>query len=118
MAASAPTRRQRRGRPGRPPVVAASLDSLRGPADGIIELPQRLFWSAPDHTFDLGRRPDALAAYEAVLNEARTAADLGEFLDGALLAGLWGHLHLPARIRRAWEDAHPRLRAAAHPPAA
>jgi hypothetical protein len=94
-------------------VVAASLSELHGPADGTIELPLRLFWSAQDHAFDLSLRHDALAAYECVLNEARTPADLAEFLNGGLLAELWGDLHLPARIRQAWEDSHPALRAVA-----
>ena len=118
MTASAPATRPRRGRPGRAPVVAASLADLRGPASGTIELPVRLFWSAPDHAFDLALRPDALAAYEAVLGEARAPADLAEFLDAGLLAGLWADLHLPGRTRQAWEDAHPALRARAHPAAA
>jgi hypothetical protein len=117
-AASTPATRPRRGRPGRPAVVAASLSELRGPADGTIGLPLRLFWSAPDHTFDLSLRHDALAAYESVLNEARTPADLAEFLNGGLLAELWGELHLPARVRQAWEDSHPVLRAGAHVSAA
>ena len=106
----APANRPRRGRRDRPPVVAASLSGLQGPASGVLELPCRLFWSAGDHTFDLGRRHDALAAYEAVLSAARTAADLAEFLHGGLLAQLWGDLHLPDRTREAWEDAHPALR--------
>jgi hypothetical protein len=116
-AASVPATRPWRGRPGRPAVVAASLSELRGPADGTIELPLRLFWSARDRTFDLSLRHDALAAYECVLNEARTPADLAEFLNGGLLAGLWGDLHLPARIRQPWEDSHPALRAGAQAPA-
>jgi hypothetical protein len=95
-----------------------SLSELRGPADGPIELPLRLFWSAQDHAFDLDLRHDALAAYESVLNEARTPADLAEFLNGGLLVELWGDLHLPARVRRAWEESHPVLRAGTHAPAA
>ncbi len=118
-AGSAPATRPQRGRPGRPPLVAAALSELQGPASGVIELPSRLFWSAPDHTFDLSQRHDALAAYESVLIEARTAADLAEFLNGELLVALWGDLHLPPRVRRAWEDAHPALRdQAAHVAAA
>ena len=99
-------------------MVAVSLDGLQGPSSGVIELPGRLFWSAPDHTFDLSQRHDALAAYEAVLTEARTPADLAEFLNGELLGAVWGDLHLPDRVRQAWEDAHPALRAKAHPAAA
>jgi hypothetical protein len=111
--------RPRQGRRSRPPVIAASLSGLQGPPSGPLELPSRLFWSAVDHTFDLSRRHDALAAYEAVLSEARTAADLAEFLHGGLLSRLWGDLHLPDRMREAWEHAHPALRdRAAHAAAA
>ena len=85
---SAPATRPQRGRPDRPPLVAAALPELRGPASGVIELPPRLFWSAPDHSFDLSLRHDVLAAYESVLIEARTSADLAEFLNGDLLAGV------------------------------
>ncbi len=76
----------------------------------MIELPSRLFWSAPDHAFDLSLRHDVLAAYESVLIEARAAADLAEFLNSDLLAALWDDLHLPPSVRQAWEDAHPALR--------
>jgi hypothetical protein len=34
-------------------LVAADLADLTGPAEGVVELPLRLFWSAPDRTFDL-----------------------------------------------------------------
>ena len=116
---SASATRPQRGRPGRSPLVAAALPDLRGPASGVIELPPRLFWSAPDHTFDLSLRHDVLAAYESVLIEARTSADLAEFLNGDLLAGVWGDLHLPPSVRQAWEEAHPALRdRAAHAAAA
>jgi hypothetical protein len=38
---------------GRPVLVAASLADLRGPTSGVVELPLRLYWSAPDRTFSL-----------------------------------------------------------------
>lgn len=96
-----------------PPVVAAALSDLTGPAGGVIELPQHLFWSAADRRFDLDARHDALAAYQSVLHNARNAGDLTAFLNAALLCHLWGDLILSARVRRAWETAHPELAAAA-----
>ena len=57
-------------RPGRPGLVAASLADLRGPAHGVVELPLRLFWSAPGHAFDLDQPSMVQAMYEAVLREA------------------------------------------------
>src|SRR5690349_16937968 len=39
-------------RPHRPALVARTLDELRGPVRGIVELPQRLMWN-PQRRFDL-----------------------------------------------------------------
>jgi hypothetical protein len=86
-------------RPGRRVLVALSLDDLRGPATGMVELPLRLFWSAADHTFDLSRPAVLRSVYETVLREAGRPEDLTAF-------------HLPRGVRQAWEDEHPALRAA------
>jgi len=94
----------------RPVVVPASLESLRGPAEGLVELPQRLFWSGTDRVFDLNDTDRALAMYEAVFDAARTEADFAEFVNRDLLARLWPELGMPARVRRAWESVHPELR--------
>jgi hypothetical protein len=91
--------------------VAADLADLHGPADGLAELPLRLFWSIPGHRFDLGD-PDARRwYYETVLREASRAEDLSAWLDGATLTRLWPELYLPKGVRRAWEEQHPPLRA-------
>jgi hypothetical protein len=90
-------------------VVPASLADLRGPAAGLIELPQRLFWSGIDRVFDLSDRDRLLEMYESVLDAARSQEDLAEYLDGETVATVWPHLALSPRVRRAWESAHPRL---------
>ncbi|MBO0805167.1 MAG: hypothetical protein J2P25_19085 [Nocardiopsaceae bacterium] len=109
MATSATMIAQARRYALRPVVVAASLDGLRGPADGLVELPQRLFWSGPGRAFDLADPDQALEMYEAVFNAARCEADLAEYVNGELLARLWPELELEPRVRRAWEAAHPLL---------
>jgi hypothetical protein len=98
-------------RPGRPVVVAADLSDLRGPAAGKARLPLRLFWSLPDHEFDLDDPDTRGWYYETVLREASRPGDLA-YLDGATLARLWPDLYLPKGVRRAWEERHPSLRAA------
>lgn len=95
----------------RPVVVAADLAGLRGPASGLVGLPQRLFWSGPGRVFDLADPDQALEMYEAVFDAARSEADLTEFINGELLARLWPDLALAPRVRRAWEAVHPRLTA-------
>ena len=93
----------------RPVVVAASLADLRGPASGLVELPQRLFWSGPGRVFDLADEDQALEMYEAVFDAARSGTDLAEYVNAGLLIRLWPELALAPRVRRAWEAAHPLL---------
>jgi DNA invertase Pin-like site-specific DNA recombinase len=99
-------------RPGRRVLVIDDLDDLRGPVAGSVELPMRLFWSLPDHHFDLDDPDMRRWYYQTVLREASRSADLAAYLDAATLAGLWPELYLPKGVRRAWEERHPRLRAA------
>jgi hypothetical protein len=112
--ASAPAARRaaHQGRPGRAALVAAGLADLAGPAHDVVELPLRLFWSAPDRTFDLDRPSMLRALYEAVLREASRPEDLTGYLNGEILVAVWPDLFLPKGVRRAWEDQHPELRAA------
>ena len=104
-------------RPGRLAVVAASLEDLRGPTEGLVELPLRLFWSSLDRTFDLGAPYMLRSMYETVLVEASRPEDLAAYLDGDTLTALWPDLYLPKGVRQAWEDQHPVLRPTAVPAA-
>ncbi|HEX9540733.1 MAG TPA: hypothetical protein VGA04_21415 [Streptosporangiaceae bacterium] len=100
-------------RPGRRVLVAADLADLRGPAEGVVELPLRLFWSAADRTFDLSD-PDMLRSmYEKVLREAIRVDELATYLNGGRLIAVWPDLFLPRDVRQAWEEQHPALRRAA-----
>ena len=101
--------RAERGYALRPVIVPASLAELSGPADGLVELPQRLFWSGAERVFDLSDPDRLLEMYEVVFDAARTEADLAEYLHGETLARVWPDLALAPRVRRAWEAAHPGL---------
>jgi hypothetical protein len=94
-------------------LVAADLADLRGPAEGIAELPLRLFWSAPDRRFDLGDLDMLRSMYEKVLRGAIRMDELTTYLNGGRLVAVWPDLFLPRDVRRAWEDQHPVLRRAA-----
>jgi hypothetical protein len=96
----------------RPVLVPASLDELHGPASGMLELPQRLCWSLDNPVFDLGDADDAASAYTYVLDAARTAADLVDWLDAGILARVWGIIGMGQAKREAWESACPLLREA------
>src|SRR5690242_21501537 len=108
--------RSYQARPGRRAVVVASLADLRGPAEGTVQLPIWLFWSNPDHTFDLGDPDMRRWLYQIVLREASRQEDLTAYLDGDTLIALWPDLYLPKGVRQAWEDRHPALGAAAAAP--
>jgi len=99
-------------RPGRGALVAADLADLRGPTTGTVELPIWLFWH-PDRTFDLAEPGVLRWVYQTVLREAARPEDLSAYLDGDTLVAQWRDLALPKGVRRAWEDRHPALRAAA-----
>jgi prevent-host-death family protein len=106
----APRRAAYQARPGRAALVAASLADLAGPAHGVVELPLRLFWSAPDRTFDVDQPSMLRALYETVLREASRPGDLTGYLNGEVLVAVWPELFLPKGVRRAWEDQYPELR--------
>jgi hypothetical protein len=92
----------------RPVVVATSLADLHGPVEGRIKLPQQLFWSGGPE-FDLSDSDRLAEMYEAVLDAARTEADLAEYINGEMLVRVWPDLTLSPRVRRAWESVHPEL---------
>ena len=98
-------------RPGRAALVIDDLADLRGPVTGLVALPLRLFWSLPDHRFDLDEPDLRRWYYETVLREATRPADLAAYLDGETLVSIWPELYLPKGVRRGWEDHHPALRA-------
>ena len=85
------------------------MEELLGPVEGLVELPQRLFWSSADRVFDLSDPDRLLEMYEVVFDATRTEADLAEYLNRELLARVWPDLALAPRVRRAWEAAHPEL---------
>jgi hypothetical protein len=99
-------------RPGRAALVIGSLADLRGPAEGVVELPQRLFWSSADRSFDLSKPFMLRWMYQTVLREAIYPGELAMYLDGEKLVAVWPDLYLPRGVRQAWEERHPVLRAA------
>jgi hypothetical protein len=104
---------QYQARPGRRVLVMTDLASLRGPAQGSVELPLWLYWSGPSPVFDLGKPYARRWLYEIVLREAGRPEDLASYLNGELLIALWPELYLPRGVRQAWEEYHLVLRSAA-----
>jgi hypothetical protein len=103
----------RPARPGQRPCVVVDLGDLRGPADGILELPIDVCWSLPvgRRRFDLSDPDQVAAAYEFVLDAASQPGHLIPYLHPGLLAAAWPDLGMPRAKRLAWEAANPQLRA-------
>ena len=99
-------------RPNRPTLVTATLEELRGPEHGIVELPQRLMWN-PNRSFDLDNHDLLLWMYENVLREAIRYDELRQWINGRILVRVWPELNLPRGVRQAWEGRYPQLRTAA-----
>lgn len=93
------TRHLVQGKPAWVPDRLPRLDVASALA--TVELPLHLNWSAPGRAFDLRSRADRARVYEIVLQEGRPA-DILAYVDGALLADLWGDLVLPRAVRSAW----------------
>lgn len=94
----------------RPIAVPESLSNLRGQADGEVELPLRLDWT-PRRFYNLSKRSSVRSLYETVLRSALDVKDVQAYVNHDLLIGVWVELRIPARIRTAWEERFPELRA-------
>ena len=110
---AAAVRTHYQARPGRRALVITDLADLRGPAHGTVTLPLRLYWSGPSPVFDLDDTELCRWLYEIVLREAVDPEELTTYLNGDKLVEVWPRLFLPQGVRRAWEEHHPVLRAAA-----
>ena len=93
----------------RPVAVPESLSEPTGPATGAVELPLRLNWT-PRRYYDLSKPSSVRSLYETVLRSAIDVDDVTTYINGSLLAAVWGELRLSARIRTAWEQRFAELR--------
>lgn len=87
--------------------VPERLADLRGPVEGVLALPQHVYWG-PKADCDLGEPEGVIKAYQAILREG-TRADQEELLNAGLLARVWNELMLPVRCRNLWESKFPQL---------
>ncbi|MCX5200553.1 hypothetical protein OG897_03615 [Streptomyces sp. NBC_00237] len=86
-----------------------SLDELRGPSQGIVELPLHLAWSGMT-SYDLGKPRQRMGLYRTVLHEG-LREDLPRYLNENLLQELWPVLRtlVGRTVRTVWEEAFPQL---------
>lgn len=84
--------------------VPRALEELRGPLQGSVGLPARLFWSGPNPRgvrWDLADPTRRRDLYEIVLVEG-TLDDVRELINGTELVRLWDQVYLPPWVRSAW----------------
>lgn len=84
-----------------------SLEALRGPSGGWLELPHAVHWG-PVRLADLDDHDDLVGAYQAVVREG-SRGHQEELLHAGLLRAVWPELSLPVRCRRLWEETFPVL---------
>ncbi len=86
-----------------------SLDELRGPTHGVVDLPLHLAWSGMT-SYDLGKPRQRMGLYRTVLHEG-LHDDLPRYLNQDLLLHLWPVLRtlVGRTVRAVWEDAFPQL---------
>lgn len=82
--------------------VPSSLDALRGPASGPLELPVTVH-CGPRRVFDLDEPALRRAAYRAIVRGG-TSEEQEAFLNADVLRALWSDLMLPDRCRAVWEE--------------
>ena len=89
--------------------LPGSLDELRGPTQGVVELPLHVAWSGLT-SYDLGRPRQRMGLYRTVLHEG-LRDDLPRYLNQDMLLQLWPVLRtlVGRTVRAVWEDAFPQL---------
>ena len=87
----------------------ASLDELRGPYDGPIDLPHSVRWQADRFDVDVSNLGWRRMAYQALLAEG-TADQQRRLMNRDRLIEAWPILNMDPRVRGLWEKRFPRLR--------
>lgn len=98
----------------KPYAVSEGLDDLKGPADGVVELPHTVLWAPGGGRVDLDEDGGVSLAYRAVVAEG-TVADQVAILNRDRLVVAWPELLLPRRARALWESRFPELRDVVNP---
>lgn len=80
-----------------------SLEDLKGPAAGEVELPLHVAWSGR-RVYDVSREDQRLVLYALLLAEAQRE-DLERFVHGESLVNMWPRLRrlLGPHVRLEWE---------------
>jgi hypothetical protein len=89
--------------------VPSTLDQLRGPLQGDVELRRAVFWAPGEPRISLDTLDGVRMAYRIVITQG-AVEDQIEVLNQELLVAVWADLVLPDRVRAPWEERFPDLR--------
>ncbi|MBO3742953.1 hypothetical protein [Actinoplanes flavus] len=103
--------RKNRSVTSRAPAVPDRIDDLHGSSLGVLEVPHHMACGhASRRRYDLDDPVQLRHAYEKVLCEASECTEVQDLINPMMLRRVWRDLHLPSRVREAWESRHPGLR--------
>lgn len=90
--------------------VPDSLDDLRGPNGGMLDVPQSIHWAKKGgSTVDLSTPGGRSIAYGAALGEG-TIEDVCSIINKDHLIADWPRIPKAIRTQQLWEDRFPELR--------
>lgn len=84
-----------------------SLDQLRGPVSGVVQVRPHIDTS-PDPVYEVADPTQRWSLYSAVVRDG-LPGEQEAILNKALLLMLWPELNLPIRCRATWEERFPEL---------
>jgi hypothetical protein len=87
--------------------VPDSLDELKGPRTGKVNLPIDIYWG-PFPEIDLADDAQAARAYRAIINQG-TISQIRTLLNPNRLLQLWPKLTLPRKVIDSWQNQFPTL---------
>jgi hypothetical protein len=103
--------RKNRSAANRAPAVPDRIEDLHGNSLGVLEVPHHMAAGHPSRRrFVLDDPAQLRHAYEQVLTEAADHNEVEDLINPQTLRRVWRDLHLPFRVREAWETRHPGLR--------
>lgn len=103
--------RKNRSAMNRAPAVPDRIEDLHGSSLGVLEVPHHMACGhASRRRYDLDDPVQLRHAYEQVLCEAAGCGEVEDLINPEMLRRVWRDLHLPSRVREAWETRHPTLR--------
>lgn len=80
-------------------LVSESLENIRGPAFGAVELPIHLDWGPARH-YDVDDDSSCRTLYQLTLQNSGSVEEIAGIINASRLVALWPSMRLPARCRQ------------------